>query len=111
MDGPRGQPQHLAGERGEHFEACRIGRHGGFLHRDCDAMLPRRLSLKISNFGDMPEKIRIFYQPRAVQTEFVPMPTLDAIDRKILCFRPTAAPPWPNSPGRSACRSRRAIAG
>jgi Lrp/AsnC family leucine-responsive transcriptional regulator len=48
------------------------------------AMLPRPLSVKISNFGDIPQKIGIFYQPQALQREFIPMPTLDAIDRKIL---------------------------
>jgi Lrp/AsnC family leucine-responsive transcriptional regulator len=55
-----------------------------FLHRDYCAILPRPLSVKISNFGYMVAKIGIFYQFKALQIESVPMPALDAIDRKIL---------------------------
>src|SRR6478609_9412593 len=48
------------------------------------AMLTHRLSLKISNPRDIPPKIGINYQSLALPTEFIPMHTLDAIDRKIL---------------------------
>src|SRR6478672_1622323 len=41
-------------------------------------------SAKISNSRDIPAKIGINYQYRTDIAEFIPMPTLDAIDRKIL---------------------------
>src|SRR5260370_34885920 len=48
------------------------------------AMLTQPLSLKISNSGDIPPQIGINYQSLALPTGFIPMHTLDAIDRKIL---------------------------
>src|SRR6266576_2426785 len=47
-------------------------------------MLARHLRLKISNSRDIQRKIGINYQSGSYKSGFIPMPTLDAIDRKIL---------------------------
>src|SRR5665647_3198016 len=47
-------------------------------------MLALRLSAKISNSRDIPAIFGINYQSAPRKTEFIPMHTLDAIDRKIL---------------------------
>src|SRR6476660_1160710 len=47
-------------------------------------MLTRRLAAKISNSRDIPPKIGINHQSEASNSEFIPMHSLDAIDRKIL---------------------------
>src|SRR5258707_185914 len=47
-------------------------------------MLTRRVRPKISNSRDIPHKIGINYQSGARKSEFIPMHSLDAIDRKIL---------------------------
>src|SRR3984885_8394561 len=48
------------------------------------AMLLLPFTPKISNFGDIPSHFEIIYQSGAPNQWFIPMPTLDAIDRKIL---------------------------
>jgi Lrp/AsnC family transcriptional regulator, leucine-responsive regulatory protein len=88
MDRPRGQPQHLAGQRREHFEACGIGSHhvfpwgGAFFGLFGDVTAP--IHAKNLNFGGLPRKIGIIYHSLAPTEEFIPMHPLDAIDRKIL---------------------------
>src|SRR6266480_5683992 len=47
-------------------------------------MLARHLRLKISNSRDIQRRIGINYQSGSYKSGFIPMPTLDAIDRKIL---------------------------
>src|SRR5580704_14008496 len=47
-------------------------------------MLTAAASLKISNYRDIPANIGINHQSQAHNCEFIPMTTLDAIDRKIL---------------------------
>src|SRR5260370_34284194 len=47
-------------------------------------MLTRRVRLKISNSRDLWSKIGIKYQFGPSKSEFIPMHSLDAIDRKIL---------------------------
>src|SRR5438034_11816363 len=47
-------------------------------------MLARHLRLKISNSRDIQRKIGINYQSGSYKSGFIPMPALDAIDRKIL---------------------------
>src|SRR5262245_32560441 len=84
MDGPRRQPQHLAVQRGQHFQACGIDSHGGI---SCDGELANSSpvgSAKNLKFGGIPEKIGIKYQYGATDHESIPMTSLDAIDRKIL---------------------------
>src|SRR5882757_10445656 len=85
MDGPRRQPQHFSRERGQQFQACGLDRHGAapMLGGEWLILAPAR-SVKISNPRDIPAKIGINSQYRGPDAEFIPMPTLDAIDRKIL---------------------------
>src|SRR4051812_11052656 len=45
--------------------------------------------LKISKFGCIPDEIGIIYQPAFQDYEFIPMASLDAIDRKILALLQT----------------------
>src|SRR3984893_11286526 len=85
VDGPRRQPQHFARQRGQHFKACGLDRHGGApRHNNDPPMVTLRVSLKISNFRDIPTEIGINHHFGAPSAEFIPMHTLDAIDRKIL---------------------------
>src|SRR5262245_11769795 len=84
MDGPRREPQHLAGERGQHFQSWRVDSHGGIsCNGDWGILVPASRA-KISKFGDIPKNFGINYQHKPTNHEFVPMTSLDAIDRKIL---------------------------
>src|SRR3954471_20144107 len=89
VDGPRRQPQHLAAQRGQHFQTCGRNSHGG---NSCDGecfILFAAARPKISNFGGIPRKIGIKSQHPATDHEFIPMPSLDTIDRKILAHLQT----------------------
>jgi Lrp/AsnC family leucine-responsive transcriptional regulator len=85
MDGPRRQPQHLAGQRGQQFEACGLDRHGNSPGTvKYPGIITLRPSAKISNCRDIPAEIGIKSQSDAHNPGFIPMHSLDAIDRKIL---------------------------
>src|ERR1700744_6387769 len=51
-----------------------------------DRILVLPASRNISIFHTIPVNIRILYQRDAIPTDFIPMPDLDAIDRKILAL-------------------------
>src|SRR5262249_17478819 len=75
---------HLAVQRGQHFETCGIDSHGGIPAMANGATLIPLGRPKISNLGDIPRKLGINSQKQETNNGFIPMPSLDAIDRKIL---------------------------
>ena len=86
MDGPRRQPQHLARQRGQHFKACGLDRHGGAPGTSDDlpdvSAAAFAKNLKFSRHtAKYWDKLPILTPQNA---EFIPMHALDAIDRKIL---------------------------